>query len=465
MLNKHLKNIGIIVIFLISLVGIGFICKYKFKNFFTPSEIYNVGICCGEPPYEYLDKNGKIAGINKELINIVLKKMNIKKSLIHWHVMPFSEAFLALDLGKIDVLATVLYVSPERQERYDFAKISSSYLVFINKNREQNEKKGAVCYGLHGDSVFEKEAKLRGLRYKGYNNAADVLMNFDLDKVNGISVDVKTLKDLIIKNYPNICSPIEVLLTVQQLEDKKFFHIRNPQNLLENTPEDRKICGMLSWKHIKLASPSHILRVYHKLEDLILAFRAAEVEEIIVPMEDYKNFNNLMDLSVKVENPQLFQWLGVNKMMNLQLRISKNLLIIVKKNSNSTINNKKYGMLIENKQLSDTLHGEFEVVIYKDIPSVFIGLCTGVIDGIIIQNLPLKDISVFCNIANLKIRGAPMFNGFAFRKIAKKTFDHQTKMTMIKTIEEEALKHHALREYEEIPLTSPTELNSAPTDE
>ena len=425
----------------------------------APSVINTVGICCGEPPYEYLDKEGKIAGINKVLMDNVFKTLNIKNSTMQWKILPFSEAFLSLDSGNIDILATCLHINKERKARYDFAIISKSYLVFVNKSNVSDKNMKNVCYGLQSEAVFEKEAKLRGLNYKGYANASDVFMNFDLDKVNGMLFDIRTLKDLIKKNYANICVSRSVIFKIHSVGQQKLLHIKQAVRVNDKIWGNKIICGISSEKNSKIIAQQICpnLRLYYNLDDLIVAFRSTEIEEIVIDMNDYMSHSNLMSFSVTVDNIKLSQWLGTNKMIDLQLRIGKNSFLILKKNSAISMKNKKYGVLEQEQSMHALPHHEFEIMIYKDISSLFIALCQGVIHGILLQNPETPGISIFCEIANVKDRSPDMFNGFAFRKNSNKNFDHKNKALIIKTIEEESLKNHQLSQYKELqPLQEDT---------
>ena len=230
----------------LSLMVIGFlIFQPVWKGSYKKQNPIIIGICCGEPPYEYLDKEGKVQGINKDLIEQVFHNSSMNNKNFKFSIMPFNQSFLALNKGKIDFLATFLTVTDKRKELYDFAVICQSKIVFVNRtNINQNN----INYGLQLEAVFEDIAKQKKIKYTGYSDFQSVMLHFDMKKIDGFICDINTLKQLIEKNFNDVTT----LNTVKIQWNDNILIISNKS--------EEKVTGVLSNETIKYAHGS--VRIY-----------------------------------------------------------------------------------------------------------------------------------------------------------------------------------------------------------
>jgi polar amino acid transport system substrate-binding protein len=405
----------------LSLMVMGFfIVEPLWKGSYKKSSPILIGICCGEPPYEYLDKEGNVQGINKDLLEQVFKNPSLNKKTFKFSIMPFNQSFLALNKGKIDFLATFLTVTEKRKELYDFAIISQSKIVFINRTNIHQDN---VNYGLQLEAVFEEIAKQKKIKYTGYSDFQSVMLHFDMKKIDGIICDINTLKQLIEKNFNDITTlhPVQIQW--------------NDNILIISNKSQEKVTGVLHGDSIKYANGP--VRVYKNLKDLILAFRCEEIKQLILKKNEI--------------TPEFNQWMGLQIRSN-----SKNLLFkpylflrfkkdhwMMEKNNNK--NNLVTGVLKNN-----FFEGYKSVKYYNNMEFLLNDLMEDKIDGIAIRNLDEISCDVFCGIANINksMGGFYLNNGFAFRKQPINDFDLNEKQKLIDAIESEAKKNTQLSEYQ-----------------
>lgn len=106
-MNKYiLPVIGIVVVVL------GFIGVIYFQKGEEPTHPpLVVGLQSGYPPFEFLDKNGKIIGFDIDVANLIADKLG--KTLIVKN-MEFEGEILSLKQGKIDLIISGMNITPSR---------------------------------------------------------------------------------------------------------------------------------------------------------------------------------------------------------------------------------------------------------------------------------------------------------------------------------------------------------------
>lgn len=100
------------------------------SNIFSKEKIV-FGIDKNYPPHEYVE-NGKVKGFNVDIIKAVAREINCK---IIWKPMVWSDAYLALKEGRIDVLCMASY--KERAKYFDFTDeiiLDLSLAIFVKSD-------------------------------------------------------------------------------------------------------------------------------------------------------------------------------------------------------------------------------------------------------------------------------------------------------------------------------------------
>ncbi len=84
-----------------------------------------------EPPYIELDERGRVSGESAEVLRATLRALGQPEPV--WVPVPFSRLIHQLELGRIDVIAAGLFITPERSRRVDFSRptlaVASALLV------------------------------------------------------------------------------------------------------------------------------------------------------------------------------------------------------------------------------------------------------------------------------------------------------------------------------------------------
>lgn len=89
----------------------GIIAFYHEWSSFSSNQNLIVGLQSGYPPFEFVNKEGRIVGFDVDLANLIAKKMN--KSLVIVD-MGFDTEISALQKGRIDLIISGMNMTPER---------------------------------------------------------------------------------------------------------------------------------------------------------------------------------------------------------------------------------------------------------------------------------------------------------------------------------------------------------------
>ncbi len=88
-------------------------------------EVLTMGTNAAFPPYEMVDENGKIIGIDAEIAAAVAEKLGMELEIKD---MAFDSLITAVSSGSVDVVLAGMTVTPEREESVNF---SESYATGI----------------------------------------------------------------------------------------------------------------------------------------------------------------------------------------------------------------------------------------------------------------------------------------------------------------------------------------------
>ncbi len=77
-----------------------------------------IGTSADYPPYEFVDEEGKFAGFDIELMEEIIKHMDLA---IEWQDMPFDSLITAVQEGKIDMSISCFNYTEERAKLVDFS--------------------------------------------------------------------------------------------------------------------------------------------------------------------------------------------------------------------------------------------------------------------------------------------------------------------------------------------------------
>ncbi len=122
------------------------------------------------PPYNYFDDSNKPAGFDVELMKAVAKKAGLKTAFLDTR---FENLILGVDGGQFDVIASTLYVKPQRAERIDYVpymKTGVSIAVATDSGKSYSTPAdlcGSTVASIKGAAWLEKFAVLNEGTCKG----------------------------------------------------------------------------------------------------------------------------------------------------------------------------------------------------------------------------------------------------------------------------------------------------------
>ncbi|MDF1547461.1 MAG: transporter substrate-binding domain-containing protein [Bacteroidales bacterium] len=132
------------------------------------------------PPFSFIDKDGKAAGYDIDVINAIaeITGLNIKFKLYNWDT-----SLLKLKNGEVDVVTSIVYYS-DREKIYDYSfPLHTEYYAIFTKDSTRIEdindlekKKPAILPGDISNELFYKPMGL----YKNYLNAESFPKAFSL---------------------------------------------------------------------------------------------------------------------------------------------------------------------------------------------------------------------------------------------------------------------------------------------
>jgi polar amino acid transport system substrate-binding protein len=158
------------------------------------------------PPFESVDKDGKIVGFDVDLGNEVAKRMGLKAQFVN---TAWDGIFLGLNGKKYDVILSSVSITPKRQEAYDFSiPYKDTYQILVVKKDEKDIKtkddlKGKII-GVQIGTTSEKEAKnVAGVReVKSYNTFVEPFMELSFGRIEAVIVN-GAVANTFVQRYPD----------------------------------------------------------------------------------------------------------------------------------------------------------------------------------------------------------------------------------------------------------------------
>lgn len=171
----------------------------------SANEVYKVGLSPGYPPFEFI-KDGKISGFDVDLVNEIAKKLNIKVEFVS---MEFDGLIAAIKAGKIDIIASGMNKTPEREKNVEFSIPyfeSMNYYVKLQDNDKINSlqdlEKGATIGAQIGTIQANEISKIKGVKpYLNAEHMVFILATLN-KKIDGFILESAVAKGYM-KNYPN----------------------------------------------------------------------------------------------------------------------------------------------------------------------------------------------------------------------------------------------------------------------
>jgi len=157
-----------------------------------------------EPPYAFLTEGGVETGESPEVAKQVVRRLGIPR--IEWRLTEFSSLQEELEQGQIDVIATGMFITAERQKRLIFSSPTCQVKqgLLVRKGNPENlhsyknlMAKPRVTVAVIGGSVEErlmKEAGMPGERIHHVPDALAGLSAVESGKADALALSAPTLR-------------------------------------------------------------------------------------------------------------------------------------------------------------------------------------------------------------------------------------------------------------------------------
>ena len=152
--------------------------------------VYKIGTNAEYPPFESVDKAGKIVGFDADLLSAIAEKAGFKYELVNTR---WDGIFVALQSGEFDAVASACTITDERAQIVNF---SSPYFAAgqmiavraadkdkITKVADLDGKKVGVQLGTTGDIWLSANSKAQIVRYDEITLAFQAMANNTVDAV------------------------------------------------------------------------------------------------------------------------------------------------------------------------------------------------------------------------------------------------------------------------------------------
>ncbi|WP_295481236.1 cystine ABC transporter substrate-binding protein [uncultured Pseudomonas sp.] len=99
--------------------------------------VINVGLEGTYPPFSFVDENGKLAGFEVELAELLAKQLGVKAKV---QPTKWDGILAALESKRLDVVINQVTISEERKKKYDFSEpytVSGIQALVLKKKAEQ----------------------------------------------------------------------------------------------------------------------------------------------------------------------------------------------------------------------------------------------------------------------------------------------------------------------------------------
>lgn len=164
-----------------------------------------LGTSADYPPYEFIDKDGKIVGFDVEIAKAIADKLGVELEIKD---MKFDGLLAALKTGKIDLVIAGMNPTEERKQSVDFSNIyyTSSQSVVV---RAEDKDKYKTLADLKGKQIGVQKAtvqeglakdQIEGAQLKSLGKLTDVVLELENKKIDAAVMEGPVAKFYIDKN-------------------------------------------------------------------------------------------------------------------------------------------------------------------------------------------------------------------------------------------------------------------------
>ncbi len=193
---KHIKILSLVLAVLMVATMLG-ACGGSSENTLT------MGTNAAFPPYEFMDENNNVAGIDAEIAAAVAEKLGMKLEIKD---MAFDSLITAVSSGSVDMVLAGMTVTPEREESVNFSESYATgiQVVIVKEDSpiasidDLADKKIGVQTGTTGDIYcagdYGEDAVAR------YDNGALAVAALQNGQVDCVVIDNEPAKSFVAAN-------------------------------------------------------------------------------------------------------------------------------------------------------------------------------------------------------------------------------------------------------------------------
>lgn len=184
---KIMKKLLLFVVLVIAFIACG---KKEEKVEAVAEKVYIIGTNAEYPPFESL-QNGKIIGLDADIIEAVAEKLDIK---YEWLDTTFDGLIPALQAKKMDVVIAGMSITTEREKAVNFSipYLTSKVAFVVNKEKPYQtleELKGKKFGAELGTTKEAAARKIEGAEVTPFSSSTGALMALKSGKIDAIVLD------------------------------------------------------------------------------------------------------------------------------------------------------------------------------------------------------------------------------------------------------------------------------------
>lgn len=255
---KNLKKIAAIILsaaLVVALAACGSSKDSDSNKSSGKAETLTMGTNASFPPYEYVDDNGKIVGIDAEIAQAIADKLGMKLEIKD---MEFDSLIPAVKSKSIDLVLAGMTVNEERKQSVNFSDSYSTgvQVVIVKENSEIKTvddlkgKKIGVQAGTTGDAYCSDDFGEENV--KQFSNGSLAVAALANGQVDCVVIDNEPAK-----NYVAANSGLKILDTEYVTEDYAIAISKDNDDLLKKVNDalkelkDDGTVGKIVGKYIK----------------------------------------------------------------------------------------------------------------------------------------------------------------------------------------------------------------------
>lgn len=184
---KTMKKLLLFMVLAIVFIACG---KKEEKVEVVAEKVYVIGTNAEYPPFESL-QNGKIVGLDADIIEAVAEKLGIK---YEWLDTTFDGLIPALQAKKMDVVIAGMSITTEREKAVNFSipYLTSKVAFVVNKEKPYQtleELKGKKFGAELGTTKEAAARKIEGAEVTPFSSSTGALMALKSGKIDAIVLD------------------------------------------------------------------------------------------------------------------------------------------------------------------------------------------------------------------------------------------------------------------------------------